>query len=642
MLISSAQLVCGAETDRYDTREPVQLEAEELVFDQASKTYLAERGVVLRQGEKQLEADQVRWNDATSEAEATGEVHFTGPDGELFGDQMFLSFDSGLGRVDNGRIFVRDPNFHILGSTIAKTGERSYRIENGTFTSCDGPKPSWKFTARELDLTMGGWAWAKKVKFHVYDVPVLYLPVIGYPVNTERQSGLLLPSVGYSDQRGAQLFMSYYQVLARNQDATIFLDYLSRLGLGKGLEYRYFFGHDSEGALKGYHVTGFNGYDDRFAFDWRHQGTLPGQVRLMADVDFVSNREFFSDFGEAAGEYNKDKVESVVAASRHWGKNNLAGQVKYTKDLQQSNDTTLQRLPELRFAMLQRRLWDSPFYFNLDTSAVHLWREEGLKGARLSMRPAVAGVFRLGGVVDLTTELGYLERFYTTSQGEEQDGLVDFSTRLSSRLARVYNVNGQSVNKVQHVLQPEVLYRYRPFEDQSDLPQFSVEDDLSGQNTLSYGLVNRLVARSEPPSGQVDYREFLYFRLAQEFDFKESARHLLAPQQQGRPFSDLRAELVLRPTAWNYIDIDTRYDISGSEDFLTFHIDTGVEDQQGNASLCSIATTKTHRNTLPPDSTWQSSNPSISVVKIVLNCRRALILKTCSAWNIEPSAGAFP
>ncbi len=582
LLVCSVQLAFGAKPERGSSQEPVQLEAAELVFDQASGTYLAEREVVLRQGEKELRADRLRWKNETSEAEAFGNVHFIDPDVELFGDEMFLNLASGLGQIVNGRILVREPKFHVFGSTIAKTGERSYRVENGTFTSCDGPVPSWKFTARELDVTLEGYAWAKHVKFYIYDVPVLYLPFFGYPVKTERQSGLLTPSVGYSDKRGTQLFMSYYQVIARNQDATLYLDYLSRLGLGKGLEYRYFFGHDNKGALKGYHVNGFSGYDDRFAFDWRHRGTLPGQVRLTADVDFISNRDFFADFGEAAGEYNKDKTTSVIAASRHWAKNNLAGQVKYTKDLEKSNDETLQRLPELRFALLKRRLWDSPFYFDLDTSAVHFWRKEGLKGARLKLRPALTGVFRLGGVV-VTSELGYRERLYTSTQGGERDGLFDFSTRLSSRLARVYAVGGKTVDKVQHVLQPEVLYRYRPFEDQSDLPQFEVEDYLSGRNTISYGLVNRLVARSEAATGQVDYREFLYLRLAQEFDVEESARHPLAPQGQDRSFSDLRVELILRPARWNYIDIDSRYDTSGPDNFLTFHVDTGLEDQQGNA-----------------------------------------------------------
>ena len=56
LLVCSAQLVFGAE----EGEEPIQLEAAELVYDQDSGTYLAEREVVLRQGEKELQAERNR------------------------------------------------------------------------------------------------------------------------------------------------------------------------------------------------------------------------------------------------------------------------------------------------------------------------------------------------------------------------------------------------------------------------------------------------------------------------------------------------------------------------------------------------------------------------------------------------------
>ncbi len=564
-------------------RQRVQLDAMSIEVDRAAGAYVAEQDVVLQWSDQELRTDRLLWFEETRDAQAFGRVHLIDPDIELFGDEMQLNLATGLGRVQNGRILVHDPRFHITGSTLSKTGLRSYRVENGTFTGCDGPVPSWKFTASRLDVTLEGYAWARNAKFYIYDVPVLYLPVIGYPVKTRRQSGLLMPGIGYSDKRGAQLHTSYYHVIAPNQDATLYLDYLSRMGVGKGLEYRYFFGHDNEGAAKAYHVTGLNSYADRFAFDWRHRGTLPGRVRLRTDIDYVSQREFFSDFGEAAGDYNKDKTESVVWAGRNWRRNNLVGQFKYTRDLQRSNAETLQRLPEVRFSQVRRRLADTPFYFDLETSAVHFYRERGLTGGRLSVRPSVAGVVRLGGVLDVSTEVGYRKRLYSSDQGEERDGQFDVATLLSTRLSRVYNVAGRRAERLQHVLQPEIRYAYRPFEKQSHLPQFDREDTLTGQNTLSYGMVNRLILRSETVDGQVDYREWLYLRLAQEYDIEKSERHLLAPENQERRFSDLRAELIVRPTRWNYIDIDTRYDTSGSNHFLTFHVDTGLQDQRGNA-----------------------------------------------------------
>lgn len=562
--------------------QPVELEAEKITPGMAPGTYLAEGDVLLRRGKEVLQADRVRWNDATREAAAFGHVRLTGPEGVVSGDELQLNLASKVGLIRNGRIFVRQPNVHITGTEIEKTGERTYRVEDGTFTTCDGEVPSWKFSARELDVTIDGFAWAKHVFFHIHDLPVFYLPIVGYPVMTERESGLLMPSAGYSDKRGAQLSLAYYQVIDRNMDATFYLDYLSKLGLGKGVEYRYFLGHDNDGKVKGYHITGLSGENDHFALDWQHQGTLPGQVRLLADVLYVSKRDYFSQFGEVAGEYNRDKAESLVAASRHWGKNNLAGQIKYVKDLEQSDDLTLQRLPEVKYAMIRQRIGDMPLYYRLDSTAAYLYQNKGLKVGRFSVRPALSAVFRPGGVLEIVSEAGYLERFYTGSDGEEAKGLFDFSTRLSTRFARVYPVDGRLVRKIQHVVQPDVFYSYIPSVDQSDLPQLDAFDDIGRRNTLGYGIVNRLIARLETPEGQVDYHEFLFLRLSQEYDIKESRRDLLAPQDQDGPFSDLRTELIVRPTRQTYVDIDTRYDVSSGDGFLTFSAETGLRDQKGN------------------------------------------------------------
>ena len=60
------------------------------------------------------------------------------------------------------------------------------------------------------------YARGKHVIFYLHDIPVLYIPYILYPVQTERESGFLLPSAGYSDKKGTQLSLAYYQVIAPN------------------------------------------------------------------------------------------------------------------------------------------------------------------------------------------------------------------------------------------------------------------------------------------------------------------------------------------------------------------------------------------------------------------------------------------
>ncbi|BCR04084.1 LPS-assembly protein LptD [Desulfuromonas versatilis] len=565
---------------------PVSLEADQLDFDQANNLYRAAGQVRLRKGGVTLTSDSVTWDDASGVATAEGNVLITEPSGTMEGERVAINLGEDRGRVINGRILLRENNFHIAGAEIEKLGEQTYQVKDGSFTTCDGETPSWKFGAGRLDVTLGEYAKARHVVFYLHELPVFYLPYLIYPVKTERESGLLMPRYGYSDNRGLQLSLAYYQVIDRNMDATFYLDYLSELGVGTGLEYRYIFGEDTAGEATAYHVAGTSGEDDRYALNWNHSGLLPGRVRMAADVEYVSSRDYFEDFGEVSGEYNKDKAQSVLYLSRNWDKSHLGGQLKYTKDLEGDNDLTLQRLPEVRFNLLRQRIADSPLFYEVENSYTYFWRQGGVKGQRLSVRPALAAVFQPGGMLGIEPEIGYRQRFYTTSHdgpGEEQEGIFDFTTRISTQLERIYNRPGKRIEKIRHSLVPEVVYSYIPDEDQSHLPQFDAEDGIGPDNSIEYALTNRFTARLEPENGEFAYHEFLYLRLSQEYDIGESRRDVLDPSDQRRPFSDLRTELILRPTRWSYLDLDSSYDIFYARDgFSAFNLGGGIQDGAGN------------------------------------------------------------
>lgn len=564
---------------------PVSIQADQLNFDKATSVYSAQGQVDVQQDQTRLRADQVHYNTLTGEADAIGNAILDDPDGSLTGDSMNVNINTGVGVVQNSQGFLAAYNFHISGDEISKLGEASYRIKNGTFTTCDGDIPDWKFGAKDLDVTIGGFARAKHVKFYLHDVPVLYVPYLAYPVSNKRESGFLLPMFGYSQERGAQASLAYYQVMGRNMDATLFLDYFSNMGIGTGLQYRYIFADDNEGVANIYYVTNtgdsdFSDLDDRFAYSWDHLGTLSGDIRFSADVEYVSDREYFEDFGEIAEEYDKDEVESSVALSRRWGNLSLTGQILYTKDLKldADNDTTLQRLPEIQLDYNRTRLGNSPFYFNFDSTSTYFWRREGLKGERVDMRPALSAFFHPGEILEVEPEVGYRERLYWTSNegpGFEHAENVDFSMRFSGRVSRVFALGRtQGLTKIKHSIEPEITYFYTPNTKQEDLPYFDSADRIENRNEVEYALVNRFIGRFEVDGNRPTYREVGYLRLSQSHDFWLSRRDREEKKGEDR-FSDIRTELILRPTARWSVDVDLSYD-PHRNGFTRFNAETGA------------------------------------------------------------------
>lgn len=552
---------------------PVSLEADTLERDAATGVYTATGNVHIRQQGNELEADSVRYDSANDNADAFGHVFLKDSDGYLYGEQMQVNMDSATGVVYKGGGFISAYDFRLSGSEIEKLSDDRYRVEDGFFTTCAGRVPAWKFGARDVNITREGFARARHVRFYLKDLPVFYLPYVVYPVKTKRSSGFLLPMAGYSSDRGMQISLAYYQVLGQNQDATLYLDHFSDMGIGTGMEYRYVFGQDNAGKANLYYVStyGSSNYDDltdRYAWRWDHLGDLPGKVRFSADTEYVSKRDYFEDFGTVAEEYDKDEVESTVAFSRTWGNLSLTSQFLYTKDLEEGadNDRTLQRLPEVQLDYMRTRIGESPFYAELESSGTYFWRRKGLTGTRFNIRPSMSAFFMPLGMLELEPEVGYRQRIYSTSsdrytteeEGYEHEENWDFSTRMASRVSRVFHLSDTGLSKIKHSIEPEATYYYTPRKDQGHLPYFDSEDRVEHQNKVEYALVNRLTAKFVDDLGSPTYRELVYFKLSQEYDIWVSRKDREERYNYDR-FSDIDAELILRPfSAWK-IDLDSAY-----------------------------------------------------------------------------------
>ena len=88
--------------------------------------------------------------------------------------------------------------------------------------ACEPGNEGWKVAAGRIEIPEGEtYAVATNARLEIYDVPVLWAPRLTVPVTDERKSGWLFPSIGYSDQNGADISAPYYLNLAPNFDATV-------------------------------------------------------------------------------------------------------------------------------------------------------------------------------------------------------------------------------------------------------------------------------------------------------------------------------------------------------------------------------------------------------------------------------------
>src|SRR5262249_41236215 len=160
-------------------------------------------GVTLTRGATTLRADEVRYDRTRSIAEAHGNVIITDPEATVDGDSATLDMSDETGSIESVQADMRESPFRLTADHAQKRGGPCYASKTGVFPSCrcgGGERPSWTIAAEDSDITTNGVGIAKNGTFRVNDTPVLWSPYMIFPANTERQSGLLMPQIGYSNR----------------------------------------------------------------------------------------------------------------------------------------------------------------------------------------------------------------------------------------------------------------------------------------------------------------------------------------------------------------------------------------------------------------------------------------------------------
>jgi LPS-assembly protein len=563
--------VLAADQPRLDSAAPVDLEADQLNFDEARGLYHAQGKARLSQGALRLTSDQIWWNQQTGEVEAAGDVRITAPGEELAGERISYNLQHGTGVVDEGSAYWQEKALRLSGRRLERLGPDKFRVYDGRYTLCDGERPAWSLGSTVTDVTIGRYLTAKHALVYVKDIPVFYLPYVVVPVKTERESGLLIPSIGFSDRRGTEFSSAWYQVLGRNMDATFYLDHLSKLGTGTGIEYRYIFGRSQRGEFNAYSVFARDG-GDRWRLDWRHFGQLTENLRLVVDAEYVNERDYFEDYAEISGEYNEQKVVGSLFINQRWSKASLTAQVKSIKDLETDDPLPWRTAPLIDFSIAPWRLAKTPFYLGLESSYTNFRRREGTTGQRLMLRPTLGLHSFLFRGIEFDSEYSYRGRTYfeTGDGSSDSSGASAIRARLSSRLSRVF---GGGQRSWLHSIEPEINYNFNQADTGDELPLFDRYDRELERNSLGYALTTRLTGKWLGLEGATTQRELVWLKLSQDYD--------LDAQGDDEPFTDLRTQLTLRPTTRSSMTFDFYYDME-SERIPDFTIDGNLSDGKGN------------------------------------------------------------
>ena len=554
-----------------ETTGPIEIEADEVVYRRSQRLYQARGTVEITMGSLRLKADEVDFYPEKAVAEARGHVEMTDGEDLLRCERMHLNLETHEGVVENARLTTRE-GFHITGQRVEKLGPRTYRIHDGSFTTCSGDSPDWIFKAKRVDLTVEGYAVARHSLFAVKEVPVVYLPVGVYPVKTKRQTGFLIPRLGYSSQFGPEVGLPFFWAISQDKDATITLDWLGDRGLKEGGEFRFALPKDTRGQANLYYIDDHEVDKDRWAFLYRHeQPELPLGFYARGDVNLASDNDYPYDFEEDFPDKamidvrTARELESTFFAGRPWSEFNLVAEFSYFDDLTvESNDGTLQRLPEISFNAFDQPMGNIPLYGGGELTYTHFWRQEGVRGSRLDLFPQISFPLRPLGCLRFLSSAGLRETLYwpqETTPGEddfEARTLPVLEASLLTTASRVFEPSFLGLGRIRHRIRPEVRYTYIPRTDQEDLPNFDEKDRIPYTSQITYGLTN-FVDRSLQTATGSDTRQLLQLEVSQSYSVGDP--FFPGEDYPERQFSNIRGELWFFPSSYLDVRSDAEYSL---------------------------------------------------------------------------------
>lgn len=528
-----------------------------------NQLYTVRGNVLIRRGSQELEADQATYNDETGFVDAAGRVHFRQDAFVIDGETAHFNLATETGQIDRTQYVYAQRHAHGEAETLVRESDDITQLYRATYTTCDPGKIDWQLFARHVTLDQNkAVGIARDVTLRFKGVPLLYLPYINFPLSDERKTGLLPPTIGYSNRTGLDLAAPFYWNIAPDRDATITPRYMQTRGLLMRGEFRYL-NPTNSGRIEAEYLPNDALFgSDRGAFSVQHQQALTPRWHVDGNVNYVSDMFYLGQLGDNLSTANITHLDRRLDLSYTGEHRQFLARVQGYQTIDPTiaaADRPYQSLPQLLF------VGNAPTHplgadYDLVAEFINFQRESSLTGSRIHAEPSVSWpIETLSYFIIPKLGLNYTGYYLNNTAGANnapQHGVPVYS--LDSGLYFERDLALAETPLIQ-TLEPRLYYLRIPYRNQSDFPvfdtteydfsytqlfrenRFTGADRLNDANQLSTGLTSRLLERD---SG----REWLRASIGQIYYFETPRVTLPGVVEPQRGESDIAAELTSRLT----------------------------------------------------------------------------------------------
>ncbi|HZQ45458.1 MAG TPA: LPS assembly protein LptD, partial [Verrucomicrobiae bacterium] len=514
-------------------------------------------------------------------------------------------------RTGKTPVFAAGESFH--GERAKDSTNSVYTATNAFITSDDYQQPLQKLHAKQIKIVPGKYFEARNATVYVGNVPVFYFPY--YRRSLEKSDSTFDFIPGYRGVFGPYLLSSYRWVLNDELNGVMHADWREKRGFGVGPDFNYNLGQFGVGTIRYYYAhdlqpgldpfTGLPLPENRQRFYLSYDATLQTNLTVKSQVAHLSDPYVVRDFFES--QYKRDiQPNTFVDADKVWPNWSLDTLVQPRVN---AFYETVERLPEVRLSGFRQQIFNTPLYYESESSIgyfSHLFSNTNsppipdFSAMRADTFHQITLPETFFDWLNVVPRVGGRFTHYSSASGPgattstENREVFNTGAEISFKASRVWQ-GAQSqfwdIEGLRHIIEPSMNYVFipRPNVLPSQVPQFDYEltnslqllpidfpdfnaiDSINAQNTIRFGLNNRLQTKRNAEIGEfADWAVFMDWNLR--------------PNSTQTTFSDIYSSFVLRPRTWLIFNSDLRYSI-----------------KQGNFNLAQ------NRLTFQPNSTWSWS-----------------------------------
>ena len=280
------------------------IEAQTVASDDAESIHLVGDVNLLRR-DQQIDADDVVIDKSNDMITASGNVFFADSDYQIKSPEIRIDNRNNQAQFDQAQFEMHQRHGRGEAYSIEKIDDNRSRFEDLFYTTtCDPGDDGWHMRAAELAIDReSGIGEATHATIYIQDVPILYLPYFQFPIDDRRKSGILAPSISYSDTNGSGVSIPVYWNQAPNYDMTITPTYYNESGLQLKTENRYLFS-SHRGQLDLSYIDDSVYGESRWFQQWQHAADLPFDLQASMLFAKVSDDDYFFDFPTVAPQYS--------------------------------------------------------------------------------------------------------------------------------------------------------------------------------------------------------------------------------------------------------------------------------------------------------------------------------------------------